>query len=80
MNARDRENKRRRERTRIKNGGQETRGRKRGGKWAKYYSHIPDDDQWEFCQAIEKYKKEKDVAFLSWSEILDVVKSLGYKK
>ena len=79
MNARDRENKRRRERTRIKNGGQETRGRK-SGKWAKYYSHIPDDDQWEFCQAIEKYKKEKDVAFLSWSEILDVVKSLGYKK
>ncbi len=35
-------------------------------------------DELEFVQAIEKYKKEKTKLFLSWTEVLQIVKSLGY--
>jgi hypothetical protein len=35
-------------------------------------------DELEFVQAIEKYKKDNAKLFLSWTEVLEVVKSLGY--
>ena len=38
------------------------------------------DDQFEFLQAIEKYKKHYHKRFLSYTELLDIVVSLGYKK
>lgn len=37
-------------------------------------------EELEFVQAIEKYKKEKSKIFLSWSEVLSIVKELGYRK
>ena len=35
-------------------------------------------DELEFVQAIEKYKKEKGKLYPSWTEILSIVKDLGY--
>ncbi len=35
-------------------------------------------DELEFVQAIEKYKKEKGKLYPSWTEILTIVKQLGY--
>ena len=35
-------------------------------------------DELEFVQAIEKFKKEKSKLFLSWTEVLEIVKALGY--
>ena len=35
-------------------------------------------DELEFVQAIEKYKKEKGKLYPSWTEILTIVKELGY--
>ncbi len=37
-------------------------------------------EELEFVKAIEKYKKEKSQAFLSWSEVLQILKDLGYRK
>ncbi|MGE3163626.1 MAG: hypothetical protein AB7O52_01830 [Planctomycetota bacterium] len=37
-------------------------------------------DELEFVQAIEKFKKDKSKIFLSWSEVLAIVKDLGYRK
>lgn len=39
-----------------------------------------DADEWEFIQAVEKYKKEKKRPFPSFAELLGVAKGLGYKK
>ena len=36
-------------------------------------------EQLEFIKAIEHYKNEKKL-FLSWSEVLDILKNLGYQK
>lgn len=35
-------------------------------------------EELEFVQAIENYKKENDKLFLSWTEVLRIVKDLGY--
>ena len=35
-------------------------------------------DELEFVQAIEKYKKEKGKLYPSWTEVLAIVKELGY--
>ena len=37
-------------------------------------------EQLEFIKAIENYKNEKKKLFLSWSEVLDILKDLGYQK
>ena len=37
-------------------------------------------EELEFVKAIEKYKKEKSQNFLSWTEVLAIVKDLGYRK
>lgn len=34
----------------------------------------------EFIQAIDKYKRLQQRPFPSWSEVLEVLKSLGYSK
>ncbi|MEE9391535.1 MAG: hypothetical protein V3W41_03420 [Planctomycetota bacterium] len=44
------------------------------------FSTAVDGDQLEFIQAIEAFKKEHKRAFPSWSEVLQVLKGLGYAK
>jgi hypothetical protein len=39
-----------------------------------------DIDEMEFLKAIEDYKKSSGRSFPTWSEVLEVVKSLGYVK
>ena len=37
-------------------------------------------EELDFCTAIEDYKKEHDKLFLSWSEVLQIVKDMGYTR
>jgi hypothetical protein len=39
-----------------------------------------DGDALEFIQAVETYRKEKGRPFPAWTEILQIVKALGYRK
>lgn len=34
----------------------------------------------EFLQAVDEFKRKTNTAFPTWSEILEIVKSLGYRK
>jgi len=37
-------------------------------------------EQFEFLLAIDEYKKANKRSFPTWTEVLDVVKALGYRK
>ncbi|MGE4619179.1 MAG: hypothetical protein AAEJ04_05155 [Planctomycetota bacterium] len=37
-------------------------------------------EELDFLQAIEDYKKKNDKLFLSWTEVLGVIKKLGYSR
>ena len=37
-------------------------------------------EELQFIKAIEKYKSEHNKHFLSWTEVLKIVKELGYRK
>lgn len=37
-------------------------------------------DELEFVKAIEEYKKQNSKTFLSWTEVLSIVRDLGYRK
>ena len=37
-------------------------------------------EELEFVRAIEQYKKKNDKLFLSWTEVLSVVKAQGYTR
>lgn len=37
-------------------------------------------DQFEFIQAIEEYKKVNRKPFPSWTEVLEILQALGYRK
>ena len=37
-------------------------------------------EELEFVRAIEQFKKEKSKTFLSWTEVLTIIKELGYRK
>ena len=37
-------------------------------------------EELQFIKAIEKYKAENHKTFLSWTEVLKIIKELGYKK
>ena len=37
-------------------------------------------EELEFVKAIEKYKKAHSQPFLSWTEVLRILKDLGYRK
>ncbi|MBN1418195.1 MAG: hypothetical protein JXP34_05425 [Planctomycetes bacterium] len=37
-------------------------------------------EELQFIKAIEKYKSEHNKHFLSWTEVLRVVKDLGYQR
>jgi hypothetical protein len=36
--------------------------------------------EWEFLRAIQDYKRSSGRMFPTWSEVLEVVRSLGYEK
>jgi hypothetical protein len=38
------------------------------------------DEQFEFLMAIDRYKRENQRAFPTWTEVLDVLHALGYRK
>lgn len=38
------------------------------------------DEQFEFLQAIDEYKKQNLRPFPTWTEVLEVIKALGYRK
>ncbi len=38
------------------------------------------DEQMEFLQAIDQYKRKNARPFPSWTEVLEVIKALGYRK
>ena len=38
------------------------------------------ESEWEFLRAIEAYKQSSGRLFPTWSEVLEVVRSLGYEK
>ena len=45
-----------------------------------HFSTPVEDEELEFIQAIEDFKKENGQPFPSWSEVLQVLKGLGYSK
>jgi hypothetical protein len=38
------------------------------------------DEQFSFLQAVEEYKEVNERPFPTWTEILDIVHALGYRK
>ncbi len=38
------------------------------------------DDEIEFMQAMDRYKRENRRPFPTWSEVLEVLRALGYRK
>lgn len=38
------------------------------------------DDQFEFLMAIDEYKRQNTRPFPTWTEVLEVIKALGYRK
>lgn len=38
------------------------------------------DEQFDFLMAIDEYKRKNQRPFPTWTEVLDVIKALGYSK
>ena len=38
------------------------------------------DEQFEFLKAIDEYKRKNTRPFPTWTEVLEVIKTLGYRK
>jgi len=38
------------------------------------------DEQFEFLMAIDEYKRKNTKHFPTWTEVLEVIKALGYRK
>ena len=38
------------------------------------------DEQFEFLMAIDDYKRDNDRPFPTWTEVLEIIKALGYRK
>jgi hypothetical protein len=38
------------------------------------------DEQFEFLMAIDEYKRKNAKPFPTWTEVLEVIKALGYRK
>ena len=38
------------------------------------------NEQFEFCMAIETYKKVNKKMYPTWTEVLEVIRHLGYRK
>ncbi|MAG57300.1 MAG: hypothetical protein CMJ83_13485 [Planctomycetes bacterium] len=44
------------------------------------FSTAVDEEALEFIKAIEEYKALKERPFPSWTEVIQVIKALGYRK
>ena len=38
------------------------------------------DEQLDFLMAIEQYKKQNNRPFPTWTEVLEIIKAMGYRK
>ena len=38
------------------------------------------DEQFEFLMAIDSYKRQNNRPFPTWTEVLEVIKAIGYRK
>jgi len=38
------------------------------------------DEQFEFLMAVEQYKRQNARPFPTWTEVLEIIKALGYRK
>ncbi len=38
------------------------------------------DEQFEFLMAIDEYKRKNAKPFPTWTEVLEVIKALGYRR
>lgn len=38
------------------------------------------DEQFEFLMAVDEYKRRNARPFPTWTEVLEVIKALGYRK
>ena len=38
------------------------------------------EEQWDFLQAMNEYKRLNNRPFPTWSEVLDVLRAIGYRK
>ena len=38
------------------------------------------DEQFEFVMAVDQYKRQNNRPFPTWTEVLDVIKAIGYRK
>ena len=38
------------------------------------------DEQFEFVMAIDQYKRQNNRPFPTWTEVLDLIKAIGYRK
>ena len=38
------------------------------------------DEQFEFLMAIDQYKRANDKPFPTWTEVLEEIKAMGYRK
>jgi hypothetical protein len=38
------------------------------------------DEQFEFLMAIDEYKRKNSRPYPTWTEVLEVIKALGYRK
>lgn len=38
------------------------------------------DEQFDFLMAIDRYKKENQRPFPTWTEVLEIIKAIGYRK
>ena len=38
------------------------------------------DEQFEFLMAIDQYKRQNNRPFPTWTEVLEVIKAVGYRK
>jgi hypothetical protein len=38
------------------------------------------DEQFEFLMAIDQYKRQNARPFPTWTEVLEVIKAIGYRK
>ncbi|MCB9832365.1 MAG: hypothetical protein H6807_07815 [Planctomycetes bacterium] len=50
------------------------------GRRVSHYATPVEEEEFEFIQAIERFKAEHNQPFPSWTEVLGILKSLGYEK
>ena len=55
-------------------------GRRRGDDRRSAEEGQMSDEQFEFLMAINEYKKQNSRPFPTWTEVLEIIKALGYRR